>query len=264
MWRVHEKLAALLATVVLGYLLGCASEPRPRPSQAESQTEGQSQAQDQAQNPARNPDAALVAGLHRIDAPLPGVLLVKNDHHMGSYDKLMVDPVLIMYERRADRLKESEAEKLAAYLREATSRELVNIDPSQLVSEAGPCVLRMQTAFVDLDLPDVPTPPDARTTVMTSYGSVSLVHLLRDSQTGEVLLQYRGRIRAEGGRVIGGAKGWRRMTRTLDRMLYELQSNLIAAVPPSVATSGPLSQCGGQIYQTIQAIRPKVTKTVAR
>jgi hypothetical protein len=200
-----------------------------------------------------------VGSLVQLDTPYPGVLLVKPDHHMASYDQLMVDPVILTYKRGTKRLSEVETRRLKGYLREATARELVNVAPSKIVGAPGPCVLRMQTSFLELEATPIPQSSGSTTTVVSSYGNVMLVHEMRDSLTGEVLLRYMGRRRAPGGSVVGGASGWRRMARTYDRMLVELQANLVSSVPESYATSGLRAGCEGLIFKTIEEMRPELT-----
>lgn len=191
-------------------------------------------------------------GLDTLDTDFPGVLLVKPDHEMASYDYVMVDPIVLTYRTSSLRFTSSETENLRTYLREAVARELVNLEPSQIVTQPGPCVLRMQTAFIDLELPDLPDRATAATAFVDSFGTVTLVHQILDSETGELLLRYVGRWRAAGGQVVGGGDPWVHMSRTLDRMLHQLQESLIESVPQSRATTGPRAACTGQVNRTIE------------
>jgi hypothetical protein len=204
----------------------------------------------------QNGEPIRVGNLVQLDTPYTGILLVKPDHHMGSYDQLMIDPVILTNKKGTKPLPTSETDRLRSYLREATARELVNVEPSKLVIRAGPCVLRMQTSFLELETTHLPRGTGSVTTIVSSYGNVILAHEMRDSETGEVLLRYIGRRRAGGGSVVGGTQSWRRMTRTFDRMLVELQANLVSSVPESYATDGPRSHCGGLIFKTIEETRP--------
>jgi hypothetical protein len=82
---------------------------------------------------------------------------------------------------------------------------------------------------------------------------VTLVHELRYSTTGTVLLRYMGRRRAEGGAAVVSVSRWSGLTRTFDELLSDLQQTLVEAVPFSTATEGPLAQCHGLIYKKIEA-----------
>jgi hypothetical protein len=196
--------------------------------------------------------AARVADLERLELDGPGILLVKPEHHMGSYDQLMVDPIVVTFAKGSKKLNAAESRRLEAYLHAATARELVNVEASQIVTEPGPCVMRMQIAFVDFDLPELETSSGSRTAFVTSYGSVTLVHELYDSTTGKVLLRYVGRRRAGGGSTSGSLSRWSGLTRTLDKMLSDLQDTLVKHVPLSFAKEGPLAQCQGLIYKGIE------------
>ncbi len=121
-----------------------------------------------------------------------------------------------------------------------------------IVSQPGPCVMRMQTAFIDVELPALEGHSGSHTTFVRSFGSVTLVHELRDSTTGTVLLRYMGRRRAPGGSAVGFVAPWSGLKRTFNRMLSDLQKSLVETVPLSTATKGPLARCNGLIYKRIE------------
>lgn len=195
---------------------------------------------------------ARVEGLERLAIPTGGVLLVKPDHHMGNYDNLMVDPIIVTFARGSKQLSSAETHRLEEYLRKATASELVRVELSKIVTEPGPCVMRMQTAFLDLELPAYTTASGSRSSYVGSYGTVTLVHEIRDSSTGTILLRYMGRRRAGGGSAMAVSR-WGGLTRTLDDMLSDLRHNLFETVPYSTTTEGPLGQCQGLIYKGIEA-----------
>ncbi len=201
--------------------------------------------------PAPHKSNAHVDGLERVENSAGGLLLVKRDHHMASYDQLMVDPVAVTFAGGSSRLSRSETQRLEAHLRKATAQELVNVDPSKVVTAPGPCVVRMQTAFVDLELPPGRTLTGSSSGFVKSHGSVTLVHEVRDSMTGTVLMRYVGRVRAEGGPTVG-TSSWRGLSRTFYKMLSALQEALVESVPISTATEGPLAQCQGLINKGIE------------
>lgn len=228
-----------LILAVIAALAGCLAPAAPAPPTS------------RAQPP--SPQAhARVTGIERLDISIAGVLLVKRDHNLGSYDQLMVDPIIVTFDRDSSKLGRSETERLKAHLRRATARELVDVDASKIVTRAGPCVLRMQTAFIDLELPKIEPYAGSDTTFINSFGAVTLVHELRDSMTGTVLLRYMGRRHARGGHTVGWVAKWSGLTRTFDRMLADLQQSLLESVPLHTATEGPLAQCSGLIYKRIE------------
>lgn len=225
-----SRLASLAIALVLA-LAGCRSAPAPELPEVN----------------------ARVEDLVRLEIAIGGILLVKPDHHMASYDQLMVDPIIVTFERGSKKLNSAETERLETHLREATARRLVNVDPSKIVTEPGPCVLRMQTAFLDVELPPLTMSSGSRSSFISSYGSVTLVHELRDSSSGTVLLRYMGRRRAGGGSAVAWTSRWGGLTRTFDEMLSDLQQSLFETVPLSTATEGTLAQCHGLIYKQIEA-----------
>ena len=230
----------LLSIALLLALAGCRVPARPAPP-------------DNAPDNAPPQNAHLrISGMERLELPTGGVLLIKPDHHMRSYDQLMVDPILVTFSPESAKLNKAEIERLETHLREATARELVNVDLSKIVNRPGRCVLRMQTAFLDVELPSLDTDTSSNTTFVRTFGSVTLVHELRDSMTGTVLLRYMGRRRAPGGQAIGFSAPWSGLIRTFDQMLSDLQESLVETVPPSTATEGPLATCDGQIYKRIE------------
>ena len=228
----HRSLAvpAWIALVLLvSFATGCRTAPKASAREADSR----------------------VGRLERIEIETSGVLLVHPDHHLGSYDQLMVDPVFVTLDRDTRKLSARDTRRLEKALREATARELVNVEPDRIVEEPGPCVLRMQTAFLDVKLPPLGSSSGSRTGFVSSYGSATLAHELRDSMTGHVVLRYMGRRHAEGGPVVGSEAPWSGLVRTFDEMLADLQRALHEAVPRSRATEGPQAACQGRIYESI-------------
>ena len=236
----------------LGTIAGCRSGPSASapPSSAAPTDSARQEVTPGQERPASN---SRVGNLERLEISTPGILFVKPDHHLSSYDELMIDPIVVTFARDTKGLSSTEVKRLETHLREATARELVNVDLDQLVTEPGPCVLRMQTAFVDVELPPGTTTSGARTRYVTSHGSVILVHELRDSLTGTVLLRYVGQRRAGGGAAVASDSRWIGLTRTFDMMLADLRTTLLEAVHYEKATEGPLAQCQGRIHEKIGA-----------
>jgi len=190
-----------------------------------------------------------VERLERVEVSVPGVLFVKPDHHLASYDHVMIDPIVVTFAEGSKGLSSADTRRLEAHLRTATAKKLSNVDPEKIVDEPGPCVLRMQTAFLGLELPQLSTKSGSSTGFVRSSRSVTLAHELTDSMTGVVILRYFGRRAARGG--MASSSRWSGLTRTLGDMLTDLQQSLVEAVPPESAQEGPLAACGGSIYRNI-------------
>jgi hypothetical protein len=237
-FSLSERLGRVGFLIVL-VLAGCGSVPERSPTDDSSSTWGPQIL------------SARVAQLERIEISVPGILLVNPDHHLASYDQVMIDPILVTFAPGSQKLTSAESRRLESDLRDATSRILTNVDPSKIADEGGPCVLRMQTAFLGLKLPPFTTKSGSATRFVQSYGSVTLAHELLDSTSGVVLLRYIGRREAAGGPVVASNSLWSGLTPTLDTMLSDLRQSLLEAVPLDAATDGPLSQCGGLIYKNI-------------
>ena len=239
-FRIHLSVALLLTSVACVAWVGCRAPASPS-SEPKRSSQG---------TPARS---VRVVGIEQLETSISGVLLVKPNHYMGSYDRLMVDPIFVTFDRDSKKPSPSDIKRLETYLRKATARELVNVDPSKIVSDPGPCVMRMQTAFLDVTLPDMQPSSGSNTTFIDSFGSATLFHELRDSMTGTVLLRYMGRRHARGGQAIGWVAPWSGLTRTFNQMLSDLQKGLVETVPLSRANEGRLARCSGLIHKRIDA-----------
>ncbi len=202
------------------------------------------------------PEPRMVAGLMLIDTDNHGILFVRPDHHMASYDRVILDPIRVTFKTGSPKLPKHELKKLQAYLHEATARELIDLSTDKLVTTPGPCVLRIQTSFVDLELPALDAGTDASSTILNEHGSVTLLHAVFDSVSGELLLHYAERRSTPGGAIVGAGAKWRRMKPTFDKMLETLQDELIEKVPVSYATTGPLAACKGEVYKRIEDAKP--------
>jgi hypothetical protein len=194
----------------------------------------------------------IIAGLMLIETDNHGILFVKPEHFMASYDRVILDPIRITFKKGSPKLSEQETQKLAIHLREATAREIIGLTTDKLVKTPGPCVLRIQTSFADLELPRMTATTDASSTIVSQNGTVTLLHAVRDSLSGELLLHYAERRATPGGQLVGAGAQWRRMTGTFDKMLASLQDELVAKVPMSYARSGALAQCKGEVYKQIE------------
>lgn len=172
----------VFSTGILVVAAGCASTPPPT-----LQT---------------GPDAEVtVDGLVRVDNAVVPVAYRKPDMDLTPYTRFMLDPVEVAYQRDPGNrrrsggagandnfaLSPSQMETLKGMFQEAVVAALTKGDGYELTTEPGPDVLRITAALVDLVV-RVPTQPDGRQRNFTrSYGLVTAVLELRDSQSGEIL-----------------------------------------------------------------------------
>lgn len=149
-----------------------------------------------------------VDGLHRIDNSKMALAHVKPDVDLSSYTKIMLDPVSIAYKkepRGTGRIRSAhhesnfaltpeQTERMKGLFQESAVSALSSDDGYLIVSHPGPDVLRVSCALIDLVV-TVPTEESAgRTrTFAESYGAVTLVVELRDSETGEIFARVADR-----------------------------------------------------------------------
>jgi hypothetical protein len=175
---------AFLSAALLVGMAGCASTPTPEPT---IQT---------------GPDAEVtIDGLVRVDNAAVPVVYVKADMDLKPYTRFILDPVEVAYQKDPGNRRQSgvagaegnfalsptQMEQFRGAFQEAVVEALTRGNGYELVTEPGPDVLRITAALLDLVV-RVPTDRGGRQDVYTrSYGEVSLILELRDSQSGEIL-----------------------------------------------------------------------------
>jgi len=149
-----------------------------------------------------------VDGLNRVDNSKMALAYVKPDVDLGSYTKIMLDPVSIAYKkepRGTGRMRSAhnesnfaltpqQTENMKGLFQEAAVNALTSDNGYLIVSHPGPDVLRLRGALIDLVV-TVPTeePAGRSRTFAESYGAVTLVVELRDSETGEIFARVADR-----------------------------------------------------------------------
>ena len=149
-----------------------------------------------------------VDGLHRVDNSRMELAYVKPDVDLGSYTKIMLDPVSIAYKkepRGTGRMRMShhesnfaltpkQTEHMKSLFQEAAVTALTSNGGYLIVGHPGPDVLRVRCGLIDLVV-TVPTeePAGRSRTFTQSYGAVTLVVELRDSETGEIFARVADR-----------------------------------------------------------------------
>jgi cytochrome c553 len=155
------------------------------------------------------PDAVVTGdGLHRVDRVPHGTLFMKRDYAFGTYEKFALGETLVTFKPRARVLDREQVESVKARFDAVARRAIADTGRTEVV-ESGPCVARVYLALINLDLLEPIESMGARTTVMDSFGEVTLVLDIRDGHTDEPLLRYAARRSLEGGMGVGAdpAKG---------------------------------------------------------
>ena len=182
-----------------------------------------------------------VDGLVRVDNAVVPVAYRKPDMDLTPYTRFMLDPVEVAYQRDPGNrtrsrgsgaddnfaLSASQMETLKGMFREAVVAALTKGDGYQLTTEPGPGVLRITAALVDLVV-SVPTQREGRQRNFTrSYGLVTAVLELRDSQSGEILARAADRRDPTRNTSAGLAEVSATFVRSDTRRLFQHWANLL-------------------------------------
>lgn len=154
---------------------------------------------------------ASIDGLVPAEIDIPGTLLIRKDHGIGSYDEFFVPPAQISYERSSVRLpREMEVEFLATLEQSLIDLSLDASIP--VVDEPGMCVMQVGLSLLDvhLDAPGGELRPDRMTLVME----------FRDSLSGQPLLRFAtvNSMERQDSRVARSERLRRGFDQMLDRM----------------------------------------------
>lgn len=143
-----------------------------------------------------------IDGLVRVDNSVMQLAYMKPNLDLIGFDKFMIDPVVVAYQKdprgrtRSPRLgggvdnfalRPSQMETLKSMFMEKVVEALSEGDGYEIVTEPGPDVLRLKASLIDLVV-TAPTDRSGRGALFVrSYGMVSLILEVRDSQSGEIL-----------------------------------------------------------------------------
>ena len=150
-------------------------------------------------------------GLQKIKIKGIDLAYTRPGASLAGYDKIMIDPVEVSFrkdwdpDRTGSRIKVTAKERedirsgVAKIVQEEFAKELGKGGAYQLVTEAGPDVLRLRADIADLyvNAPDAMTP--GRTRVYTvSAGEMTLVAELVDSESGQAIARVVDRRESQG------------------------------------------------------------------
>ena len=147
------------------------------------------------------PDAEVSAdGLHRVDNSVMAMAWVKPNLNLQGYTKLMIEEVMVAYQKepRATQhtpgssednfaLSPTEMANLKSWFNEAVVTALTKDDGWQIVDARGPDVLRVSAHLIDLVVRTPAQDMSFQRTVTRSYGEVTVVLELQDSESLEFL-----------------------------------------------------------------------------
>lgn len=178
------------------------------------------------------PNAVVTAdGLHKVDHVPLGTLFMRPDYAFGSYEKYVLGDTLVTLKQGSRVLDPNEREELKARFN-AVAREVIAETGRVEVAEPAPCVALVNLALLDLDLLDPSEFSGARTSVVDSFGAVTLALEIRDSHTGEPLLRYGRRRRLQGGSGVGAdpATG-SALSAAFEKFAVDFQDDFVRALP---------------------------------
>lgn len=146
------------------------------------------------------PNEVTEDGLTRVTVSGVDAAYVRKGADFKQYTKIMLDPVQVAFDKNWDPKRTASNLPLPAEDRERIRREAADLFMQvfkqelekdggyPLVSAAGPDVMRLSAALVDVyvNAPDTMSPGRSRTYVMNA-GSATLVAEVRDSESGAIL-----------------------------------------------------------------------------
>ena len=165
---------------------------------------------------AQSPRAALEEGmshdgLQKIKVKGIDLAYARPGASLAGYNKLIIDPVEVAFRKDWDPTRTGSRAKLDAKERESIrsgvativqeefAKEIGKGGTYQVVTEAGPDVLRLRASIADLyvNAPDTMSPGRSRTYTV-SAGEMTLVAELVDSESGQVIARVVDRRESQG------------------------------------------------------------------
>ena len=172
--------------------------------------------------------------LVRIDADLPGLLDLREDHGIGSYDEFLIPDATLSY-KRGSRILTKPAEEVFLSLLKQTLVDATKAADISIVTEPGPCVMEIDLAVVGMKLQ---TRNRAK-----ELADLTIVMEFRDSRSREPLLRY-----TTENRVENASKGVsdKQLQRGFDRIIADL--NITVAIRATSGSDAPINpECKGTL-----------------
>ena len=187
-----------------------------------------------------------VDGLTRTEIDMPGVLFIREDHGLGSYDAFRIPEASISYRRGSRKLPEDMEATFMASLEQSLIDAASEAD-IPIVQSEGDCVLQVAMGLTDVDIERAKS---------RSIGHMTLVMEFRDTTSNEPLLRYatRNTIKNEGSEeprseLIGAA---------FDQMVDEME--ISGALRAAGLSNGEIRPgCQGTLAKRGQGTAPAVS-----
>lgn len=177
------------------------------------------------------------SGLVVTEVDMPGMLLVREDHGIGSYDAFLIPPAVLSYRRGSSELPDDLEEVFKVQL-EQTLIDAADQAEIPIVREPGACVMVIALGLLDVDV--------ERRSSADPVGEMTVAMEFRDSQSGQPLLHYEAAQSVANDR--SGDDPPRQVIRGFDRMLREMQ--LAGALRAAGLTDGAVRpECDGLLAQ---------------
>jgi hypothetical protein len=129
-------------------------------------------------------------GLVEVEIEMPGVLFLRDNHGIGSYDAFLIPPADIDYRRRSSKLSSEMEDEFLAQLEQALIDNAGDND-IPIEQTPGQCVMAIAVALINVDI--------ERSSSSKTLGSMTLVMEFRDSMSRQTLLRYATQNRIESG-----------------------------------------------------------------
>lgn len=192
-------------------------------------------------NPLAKREKTTPDGLVLVEERRDGVLFVRPDHGIGPEHRYHLSQVLLTYQADSNRFSSGQETRMREYVEDGTIGAMSQRG-KQMTSRAGRCVLQMGVGLIDIELVQ-PNGSGSSTSMLTTWGGVTLVVDLRDSVTGEPLLRYGRRVSFPGGiQWQGDRPPWTHVRRALDEALRDQVDLLTREIPESTAARPPCSR----------------------
>jgi hypothetical protein len=178
-----------------------------------------------------------VDGLVKQNVDMPGVLFLRPDHAIGSYDAFLISPVAINYKRKSRHLSSSMEEEFKTELRQSLTNAATAAE-IPITDRPGACVMQIGMALYDVDL--------KRSHSSTTLGQMTLVMEFRDSSSRQPLLRFATLNQIKNEERAGSRS--RQLRKSFDEMVGRM--DLSAALAEAGLSGGPLREgCQGLLAQ---------------
>jgi hypothetical protein len=188
------------------------------------------------------PDADVtIDGLHRVDHVPFGTLYMRPDYAFGSYPRFTLGATRVTVRPGSRGLTQEEIAELTARF-DAVARRVIAAGGRIEVEQPAACVARVSLGLLDLDLLDPKAiASQAGTSVVRSFGSITLLLEIEDGSTLQPLLRYGRRRTLEGGLGTGvDPARLAALTTTLEAFARGIEQDFQRALP-HLTPAAPLS-----------------------